>query len=245
MSNSSKCHENKTFVVVYRAFAFLLGIWGILATAGVFKNAFNPVTLLAYTVQSNILVTVFFAILLVRTIRYKERQSAPVEKHYGFFPRLSMFVTLVIFATMLVDWFILVPINVQGVSLLKLLAPDNLVVHLFMPLLMLADYLMFTERGKLKRTDVLLCLILPYIYLLETMPLGFTHTVSYISLGMDTSYPYPFLDVDKYGAWVILMVAGITLFFTVIAFIWQRVDNRIAAKKKVDANSVLMESKNF
>jgi len=238
MSDSSlkspKLRENKIFVIIYRTFAFLLGIWGILATAGVFKNAFNPVTLLAYTVQSNIIVTMFFGILLVKTIRRKERQSAFLEKPYGFFPRLSMFVSLAIFITMLVDWFILVPINVPRVSLLSLLAPDNLVVHLFMPLLMLADYIMFNERGKLKKYDTLLCLIIPCLYLLETMPLGFAHAVSYISLGMDTSYPYPFLDVNKYGAWVILMVAGIMLFFFVLAFIWQLIDNKLEIKKEIN-----------
>lgn len=51
---------------------------------------------------------------------------------------------------------------------------------------MLADYLMFTERGRLKKYDSLLCLIVPYVYLLEAMIIGATHSVRYDSLGIQS-----------------------------------------------------------
>jgi hypothetical protein len=231
----SKLRENKIFVIVYRSCAFFLGIWGILTTAGVFRKAFNPVILLAYTIQSNILVIVFFGILLARTIVCiydKEKRAAPSGSPYSFFPRLSAFVTLAIFVTMLVYWFILLPISVQTMSLSGIFAFDNLVVHLFMPLLMLVDYLALTERGKFKKYDFLLCAVIPYVYLAEAMTLGLTRAVRYDSLGVHSYYLYVFLDVDQFGALVIPMVAAITLFFMAIMLLWQRLDKRLAAKIK-------------
>ncbi|MDR1239006.1 MAG: Pr6Pr family membrane protein [Treponema sp.] len=231
----SPLSKSKYFVIVFRLFSLVFSVWGIIAITGIFKNAFNPVTLLAYTVQSNILVAVFFCVLLTRTILRiigKEKHVLMLEKPYGFFPRLSAFVSLAIFVTMLVFWFILAPVYVQGAGMRGLLALDNLAVHLITPLLMLMDYLLFTERGKLKKYDPLLCAVIPYAYLLEAMILGLTRMVRYDSLGNHSYYPYIFLDIDRFGAWVILMVAAITLFFMLIAFFWQRLDKKLGTKAR-------------
>jgi hypothetical protein len=221
--------RHKVFAVLFRAGAFLFALWGIVAITGVFKNAFNPVTLLAYTVQSNILTAALFGILLVRTLRPApggERGPGVPGKPYSFFPRLSAFVTFAIFVTMLVFWFILAP----GMTVRALLAPDNLAVHLITPLLMLADYLLFAERGKLRIYDPLLCAVIPYAYLLEAMAIGLTRSVRYDSLGNHSYYPYMFLDVDRFGPGVILMVGAMTLFFLGIAFSWRYVDTKLGQK---------------
>jgi len=229
--------QNKTFALAFRAFAFLFAIWGIMAITGVFKNIFNPIALLMYTIQSNIIVAVFFGILLIKTIfRVTNREKQPLsgEKPYGFFPRVSAIVTLAIFITMLVYWFILVPLDQRGTGLRGYLAPDNLAVHLITPLLMFADYILFTERGKFKKYDPLLCIIIPFIYLAQVMILGLTHTVKYNVIGFDSYFPYIFLDVDRLGAWVIPIVAGITSVFLAIAFFWRYLDNKLGRKKRAD-----------
>ncbi|MDR1231133.1 MAG: Pr6Pr family membrane protein [Spirochaetaceae bacterium] len=225
----SKLSNNKFFAIVFRGFALLFGAWGVLAVTGVFKDAFNPVILLAYTIQSNILVVIFFGILLVKTlIKNKNGEKAPVspEKPFGFFPRLSMVVAFAIFVTMLIYWFVLAPLSVQGSGVRQLLALENLAVHLITPLLMLVDYILFTKRGMLKKYDMLLCTVIPYTYLLEALTLGLTRTVRYDSIGNNSYYPYIFLDIDRFGARVILFVAAMSLFFLVIAFCWQRFDRR-------------------
>jgi hypothetical protein len=231
----SQLSRNKIFAMIFRLFALLFSIWGILAITGVFKNAFNPVALLAYTIQSNILTAIFFGILLTRTVlcvMSKKNHPSSIEKPYGFFPRLSAFVSVAIFVTMVVFWLILAP-SFQGANMIRLLALDNLAVHLITPLLMLIDYILFTERGKLKKYDPLLCAIIPYAYLLEAMTLGLTHTVKYDSLGIHSYYPYMFLDIDRFGAWVILMILAITLFFLLIIFVWRRFDNKLGHKTQI------------
>jgi hypothetical protein len=229
----SSLAKNKVFVVLFRAGAFLFAVWGVTAITGALKNAVKPVMLLAYTIQSNILTAVFFGILLTRTlfgISGRGKNYASLEKPYGFFPRLSAFVAFAIFITMLVFWFILVPSMTEITR--SLLALDNLAVHLITPLLMLFDYLLFTERGKLKKSDPLRFAIIPYLYLLEAMTLGLTHSVRYDSIGIHAYYPYFFLDVDQFGAWVIPMVAAVTVFFLAIAFLWRRIDTKLGQRKE-------------
>jgi hypothetical protein len=232
----SKLSDNKVFAMVFRGFGLLFGAWGVLAVTGVFKDAFNPVILLAYTIQSNILVVIFFGILLgktfMKTTKNKggEEALAFSEKPFGFFPRLSMLVAFAIFVTMLIYWFVLAPLSVQGSGVRHLLALENLAVHLITPLLMLTDYILFTKRGMLKKYDVLLCTIIPYTYMLEALALGLTRTVRYDSIGNNSYYPYIFLDVDRFGARVILFVAAMSLFFLTIAFCWQRFDHRQSGK---------------
>jgi hypothetical protein len=229
LTKCSRLPQNRIFAAAFRACAFLFAVWGILAITGIFENALKPVTLLAYTIQSNILTAVFFGILLVRTVRrMPDGGKGPVSsmKPYSFFPRLSAFITFAIFVTMLVFWFILAP----GMTTRSLLALDNLAVHLITPLLMLADYLLFTERGKLKKYDPLRCAIIPYAYLLEAVTIGLTRSVRYDSLGNPSYYPYMFLDIDRFGPRVILTVAVMTLFFLVIAFLWRLLDNKLGQK---------------
>jgi hypothetical protein len=228
----SRLPQNKIFAAGFRACAFLFALWGVTAMTGAFTGAFKPVILLTYTIQSNILTILFIGILLIKTLLCicgRGTKPASLEKPYGFFPRLSAFITFAIFVTMLVFWFILVPTMITDMR--SLLALDNLAVHLITPLLMLADYMLFTERGKLKKYDPLLCAIIPYLYLLGSMTLGLTRSVRYDSLGIHSYYPYIFLDLDRFGLWVILMVAVITLPFLAIAFLWRRFDKKLGEKR--------------
>ncbi|MDR1354786.1 MAG: hypothetical protein LBJ43_00675 [Propionibacteriaceae bacterium] len=214
--------NNRVFAISYRAFAMLLAAWGVLDTVGVFRGELNPTTLLAYTIQSNILVMVFFAVLLVKTITAKDAKS------YGFYPRLATHITLAITVTMLVTWCILMPTGMWKMGFAFVFGMQNLTVHMFTALLMIGDLLIFQERGRLKKADLVLCAVIPYLYLLEVMPLGLTHTMHYDALGIDSYYPYLFLDVDRFGWLVLLMIVGLTLFFIGLMAGWYRVDKKLA-----------------
>jgi hypothetical protein len=229
----SSLAQSKIFAIVFRACAFFFSVWGIMAIIGVFKNSINPVILLAYTIQSNILTAVFFGVLFVRTvlsISGKAKQSVSSENPYGFYPRLSAYVTFAIFITMMIFWLILVPAMTERSR--SLLALDNLAVHLITPLFMLFDYMLFTERGRLKKYDPLLFAIIPYVYLLQALTLGLTHSVRYDSIGSHSYYPYIFLDIDRFGPWVILMVAALTVFFLAAAFLWRWLDKKLTQRNR-------------
>ena len=82
----------------------------------------------------------------------------------------------------------------------------NLLVHVVVPLMVLADYLMFDLKGTYQFKDPLFWCIIPLLY-----PI---YVAVYSALGgrflsMDDSgpakYPYFFMDVDKLGAFRVLM----------------------------------------
>jgi len=220
------------FAIAFRAFAFLFSVCGILAFMGVFKHPLKKVRLLTYTGQSNILTALYFGVLLTKTIaKILGKVNWPVSavKPYGFFPRVSALVALTIFVTLIVFWVILVPFEKPGRKFRDFLVFDNLAVHLFNPLLMLLDYLIFTERGILKLWDPLWCIIIPVIYLLQVIPLGLARKVRYDSIDYPSYYPYFFLDIDKLGKWrVTVWVAVLMAFFLILAFTWRFVDKFLA-----------------
>jgi hypothetical protein len=79
----------------------ILGVFGI---TGILRGHFYSSVLLAYTVQSNILVMLFMLLLFINTtlVITNKRKPADSHKFYSFYPRISMMVTLAIFVTMLV-----------------------------------------------------------------------------------------------------------------------------------------------
>ena len=227
--NKSRYYNNKILIIVYRAVAIILGTYGVLEILGVFSRNIKLVSLMTFTVQSNILVIVLFVILLIKTILYKDGDSKS-EKPFGFFPRASAFIAFAISVTMMVYWAILLPSNFDSIGLAGMFEFNNLTMHLLVPLFMIVDYILFNERGQLKKYDPFLCIIIPYIYMVEVLPLGAMRLISFDSIGIHSHYPYIFLDIDKFGAGVILMVVGITLFFIIAMTIWQRIDNKLAKK---------------
>jgi hypothetical protein len=224
----TKILNNKSFVIVYRALALTVALLGLFDITGLIRGKFIPVILLAYTIQSNILVAVLMGVLLFLTIKAKPTGE---NKQFGFYPRISAFVALAIFVTMLVFWVLLVP-SFENTTFLSLMRFDNLAVHLITPLLMLGDYLMFTKRGLLRAKDLLLCTIIPYCYLVEALTLGLTKAVHYGAIGIKSHYPYFFLDIDQQGGAVFLYVMGLTAFFIGLFYLWFLVDRRFGKNKK-------------
>ena len=69
-------------------------------------------------------------------------------------------------------------------------------------------------------------MIFPLVYLAQSLSLGLTHTVWFGSIGVDGYYIYPFLDVDAFGARVILSVIALTGLFLGLSFLWYHLEKR-------------------
>src|SRR5690625_2936386 len=78
----------KRKVVLFRLFAFSFAFLGVLETTGFLRGQFDTVTLFAYTTQSNMLVIIFFGVLLIKSIGFKVTKSSVTIKSFGFYPRL-------------------------------------------------------------------------------------------------------------------------------------------------------------
>lgn len=226
MSNQSQQVKRITFS--FRLAAFIFALSGVLDTVGVFKGELSGVSFFAYTTQSNILVTILFGALSLRTLFFKvSNDNRSINKKlFGFYPKISAFVTMCILVTLIIFWAVLVPINRHY----PIFSFNNMSVHLISPLLMVADYLIFNKRGTLRKRDMFYSLIIPICYIFEAMIIGMSRLVVYPFFGEDSFYPYPFLDIDKFGFQVIFAVLGLLLFFLLIALIWRYIDNKLAKR---------------
>lgn len=226
MNTQKKNIKIKRIVISFRLSAFAFSLIGLLETTGVLNHNFEIISLLAYTTLSNLLVALLFIWLLIKTFHVKIDDSTKNLnlKTFGFYPRISAFVTVAIFVTLIIFWGIIVPMNTKH----TILTFNNMSVHLITPLLMFTDYILFNERGKLKKYDMFYNLVIPICYAVGVIIIGMSHKVVYPFFEEDSFYPYPFLDVDKYGIKVLFIILGIALFFLMLGVIWKFIDNKLS-----------------
>lgn len=213
------------FVLSYRIVAFVIITLGLLANTLVFTGKPNFYALLAYTTQSNLLVWLFFIVLITKTIIQKIQN----KNEYGFYPIVSFSITIAITITMLIFWLVLAPTSWGNTDLWNF---DNFGVHLFCPLFMIGDKILFYKSGTLERQNVFCILIFPYIYVIQSFALGLSRAVWFEQLGIKSYYIYPFLDFDKFGGLVFVFILALTAVFLGIGFAWWFIEKKIKEKQK-------------
>ena len=202
--------RNTYFKQIYRLLFLFLCEAGILLQYAAVSQSGNAAMLSCYyTVLSNILCFVYFAVLVVAQ-RKKEN------------PLVKGSVTMCIAVTGIVYHFLLdgmMEANAASVS--PVLDAGNFLVHTVVPVMVVLDYFLFFPKGQYKSLHPIAWMVLPYLYF------GFIWLRAEISDslfsgfgGAKSRYPYPFLAVDLYG-WdkVLLIVLGITVAFLALGYI--------------------------
>lgn len=156
-----------------------------------------------YTILTNLLLAVCFTFMLLK----------PLSKWYRFFTSPSTltaaatYITVVSVTYNTILRFIWNPQGLQRVV-------DEM-LHLIIPVLFVAFWLIFVPRGKLQWKNVFPWLIYPLAYL----------GVILIRGALSGWYPYPFVDVVQLGyAKTLLNSAVLTLAFIVIASLFVLMD---------------------
>lgn len=96
---------------------------------------------------------------------------------------------------------------------------QSLILHVFVPITFIVYFFLFQPRGKVRRKDVLLCIVPPYLYMAEIMVRHFVI--------QDDWYPYFFLNVHEIGAKAVAeWVAAISVVFLLLGFLLWWFDSR-------------------
>ncbi len=216
----------RTLSIIYRALLVAAG------AAGVLLNTLNSESIVGmlsyYTIQSNIIVIVFFAVLLALTVKNKPDGRA--------LPLLKGMVTMCITVTFLVFHFMLRPqffsmgdgYN-QSVS--------NLLVHYITPLMTIGDYILFDKKGGFRWHYPFAWTAIPLLYPVYVLIYnlcggGYTQTDGTVS-----PYPYFFLDIDTLGIggvlrWVLIIFVA----FVALGYVFVGIDalcGRFAKKQQL------------
>ena len=184
----------------------------------------NPVSLLSYyTIQSNLVCLVLFAILLILEIKASSKLKPRAWQDRPWLSLLKGGCTVYILLTFLVYNFMLAPSIAEVSTSYQLFSMPDLLVHYFSPLMVLLDYFLFDRKGRFKAVYPLGWALLPLAYLF--------YVFVFVSLGgrfyyggYASKYPYFFLNIDKLGLagvgkWILFIAAGYLLLSYVLTAI--------------------------
>jgi hypothetical protein len=182
--------KNRKLATCFRALLVIVCLCGVILNVSALGSRLSSI-LSYFTIQSNIAVLLFFAGLMIYTWH---RGSLPASAWYS---TVKGCVTLCITVTFLVFHFILRPtLFSMSASVTYVFSPANFIVHYVVPIMTIADWLLFEPKGGFRKTDPLKWLIAPLAYLIFVL-IGARFGIFSNS---GSRYPYFFLDIDKYGA---------------------------------------------
>lgn len=168
--------------------------------------------ILYFTNISNLLCLIYFIILVILMILNKEKND---KWHYIIKGMITMSITL----TMFVYNFILV--GEKGVFENHMLECN--LVHVVVPLLVIFDYIIFGEKGHLKKSYPFIwtgILFLYQIFITIYTMLGGT-------FANGARYPYFYMDVARYGIiGVVINTLIVLLLYIIYGVLVQIIDNK-------------------
>lgn len=175
--------------------------------------------ILYFTLQSNLLCCLYYFVITVLKLLKKEVKN-------NFYYITKGMVTMAITVTMIVFQTIIYQTD-MGVYENHLF--ECYLVHIVVPSLVIFDYIIFGEKGNLKKSY-------PFIWSLVLIAYLFFYII-YISNGglfsNGTKYPYVFLDLDKYSAFhVVVNCVIVYIAFIGLGFLIQFLDNKLANENK-------------
>jgi hypothetical protein len=192
--------------------------YGLYLNTGLSNGALDLETFNYFTILSNALVFIVFAVLTVRTFAQvgRPRPITPVLP-----PVLSGLVLVAISITGIVYNFVLVPRNVSLGTYDGGDLADTL-VHTVAPLLVLADWLFFAPKGRFRWWFAFVWLVVPAAYAVFAL---IRAELGPVLTSVGSRYPYFFLDVDEFG-WnaVFLNIGGLFVAFLAIGFVFVALD---------------------
>jgi len=212
--------KNRITQLMFQTAFCTLGIIGIMASLGFFDYEFRSDFFVHFTNLSNyICIGIMFA-ELIQTVKKKE------DSYTTVLPTLKFMGVLMILLTFIVFNFLLAPTREMYLNF----KVASIVFHVILPIMYVADWFLFYERGKVKAYMPLLSISVPIVYVvfiyIRAWILEFNAEIPYI-------YPYFFLNLDTQGVAGVLKWVGILLAaFIVVGFIFFGLDRLVKSPKE-------------
>ncbi len=180
--------HNPISAIVYRAICLILCLYGIFLNLMPFSLSRITHMLSYYTILSNILCSVVFAVCIYISVRaLVHNKFAKYGRTIIFFKGLatmSIIVSFIAYHYMLTDQGLVV--NTRG---LMIIDGKDFFVHYMVPFFTLGDWLLFQPKGLIKFRQPLIWLSVPMLYLGIVMAKS-----TYLG-----DYPYFFMNIGSNG----------------------------------------------
>ena len=218
--------KSRTAQLIFQSVYCAFGVLGSVACLGLFDDYKNMswTFYVYFTNLSNFFCLVIMFAELVQTARKKENSFVTTLPALKFIAMLGILLTFFVFNIMLAG----------GRDIQMNLQVKSILFHVVLPIMYVADWVMFYEHRKTKWYYPLLSTAFPIVYLL------FVYARAAI-LGFDSEnyflYPYFFLDLDKQGIGGVAMWFGILFVaFVVVGYILFVIDWLIGKRKVPKSN---------
>ena len=222
--------KNRTAQLIFQVVYCTLGLVGIIASLGIFDNI-NTIRwdfYVHFTNISNFLCIGVMVASLIETAKKKEDSyvtAAPLLKFIGM---LGILLTFLVFNIMLA--------GAEGRDPQANWRIGSLCFHVVLPILYIADWFLFRERGKCKWQYPIASIAFPLGYviflLVQAIILGFDSSILIPTTTTPLIYPYFFVNIDTQGVGGVLMWIGIlAVAFAAVGFAFYGLDRLIKSKK--------------
>ena len=222
-------NTNRTAQLIYQSFYCALGLVGIVASFGIFDDY----TMLRwdfyvhFTNLSNYLCVGIMAAQLVQTAKKKEDSYVTAVPLLKFIGVLAILLTFVVFNALLagdrdpqLNWRV-----------------GSLLAHVVLPIMFIADWFLFRERGKVKWYYPIASAGFPLAYVLfilvQAMILKFDTSILIPGTNTPLIYPYFFVNLETQGIagvakWATVMFVA----FMAVGFVLYGIDRILKRKSK-------------
>ena len=222
--------KNRTAQLIFQTIYCTLGLVGFVACLGIFDNI-NVIRwdfYVHFTNISNFLCIGVMLASLIQTAKKKEDSYVTIAPVLKFIGVLGILLTFLVFNIMLA--------GAEGRDPQANWRVGSLLFHVVLPVMYIADWFLFRERGKCKWNYPLISICFPLGYavflLIQAIILKFDSSILIPTTTTPLIYPYFFVNLDTLGVSGVLMWVGIlAAAFAAVGFLFYGADRLIKSKK--------------
>lgn len=215
--------KNRTVQLIYQTIYCTLGLVGIIASLGIFDNI-NMIRWDFYVHFTNISNFFCFGVMLtelIQTAKKKEDGCVSATPLMKFIGMLGILLTFLVFNIMLA--------GAEGRDPQANWRIGSLCFHVLLPIMYIADWFLFYERGKTKWYYPIASIGFPLAYviflLIQAIILKFNSSIFIPGTTTPLIYPYFFVNLDTQGIPGVLMWIGIlSVAFVAVGYLFFGLD---------------------
>lgn len=225
--------KNRTAQLIYQTVYCTLGLVGCIACLGIFDNinAIRWDFYVHFTNISNFLCLGVMLAALIQTAGKKEDSYVTTVPLLKFIGMLGILLTFLVFNIMLA--------GADGRDPLANWRVGSILFHVVLPIMYIADWFLFYERGKCKWYYPIASAAFPLAYavflLIQAIILMFDTSILIPTTTTPLIYPYFFVNLDTLGVSGVLMWVGIlAAVFVAVGYLFLGLDKILKITRSVN-----------
>ncbi len=225
--------KNRSLQLIFQSFYLALAVVACAGSVGFFDRTFNGDFYIYFTNLSNYLCAGIMLLELIQTVRKQADSYVTTAPALRVISMLGLVLTFLVFNLLLAND----PARDPALNY----KVECVLCHIVLPILYVADWVIFYEHGKINRKLPLLCALFPLVYLLYVFAHAavwkFDSSVMNYAGTDPIIYPYFFLNPERVGlSGMLIWVLALLLGFILLGYLFMALD-RLLGKSHEGAST--------